>query len=318
MYHRIGDLQFDPQLLRVTLQHFDEHLEILCRYANPISLQELSSALQKDKIPHHGVVITFDDGYIDNLQYAKPLLEHHDIPATIFVTAGQIGCQNEFWWDELDRLLLLPGKLPSMLRLNINGSEHYWDTREATDYTEEEYQHYQDWHIEQTYDPSPRHRFYRSIYHLLHPLNGTERQGMIQELRTWANQDSRCRPSHRTLGMDEVSQLAEGGLIEIGAHTMTHPVLADLPVSVQRQEIIQSKACLEEILNHPVTSFSYPHGSYAHKTISLVKEAGFNSACSSDPAVISRGADTFRLPRFSMRDWNGEEFYRWLKRLISI
>jgi peptidoglycan/xylan/chitin deacetylase (PgdA/CDA1 family) len=140
----------------------------------------------------------------------------------------------------------------------------------------------------------------------------------MQELRAWANEDSKARPSHRTLNMDEVSPLAKDGLIEVGAHTMTHPVLADLSVAMQREEVIQSKACLERILNRPVTSFAYPHGSYTEETISLVKEAGFTSACSSDTAMVSCHADPFRLPRFSMRDWNGDGFYRWLKELINL
>jgi len=318
MYHRVANLEMDSQLLAISPQHFDEQLEILHRYAHPISLQELTSMLQKEEIPHRGVVITFDDGYADNLHYAKPLLEHHDIPATIFIAAGWVGSQSEFWWDQLERLLLLPGKLPARLYLEINGNNRDWNTYEATEYVEEDYQHFKNWNIEQSLDPSPRHRLYRSLYHLLHSLNETERQKVMQELDAWAKQDSRYRRSYRTLTADEVSLLAEGGLIEIGAHTLTHSALASLPISMQRTEIFQSKVCLEEMIDHPVTCFSYPHGSYANETISLVKETGFASACSSDTATISNNANTLCLPRFSMRDWSGEEFYKWLKGLIYI
>lgn len=318
MYHRVADLPMDPQLLSVNPQHFDEHLEILRRYAQPMALKELASALQKDSLPRRGVVLTFDDGYVDNLHYAKPLLERHDIPATVFITAGQIGCRNEFWWDELERLFLQPGELPSTLSLYIHEDNFRLEMRDAVQYTQADYEQYQDWHIEQTEDPTPRHQLYRSIYRLLHSMRETERQCTIQKLQSWANQDSAYRPSHRALTAEEIVLLAKEGLIEVGAHTMTHSALASLPSSVQREEIRQSAIYLEEILNHPVDSFAYPHGSYTDETISILKEAGFSCACSSDTAIVSREADVFRLPRFSMRDWNGDEFHRWLKGLLPI
>ncbi|HLO30387.1 MAG TPA: polysaccharide deacetylase family protein [Anaerolineales bacterium] len=318
MYHRVVDLPFDPQLLSVKPQHFEEHLEILRRYAWPISLEELTSALRKDRLPRGGVAITFDDGYADNLHDAKPLLERHDIPATIFVTAGQVGRRKEFWWDELERLLLQPGILPETLSLEVNGNEYYWDTSEAIRYAEEDYEIYRAWHVEKPDDPTPRHKLYRSIYLLLHSLYETEQQEIIEQLKIWAGWDAAYRPAHRTLTEAEVFLLAKGSLIKVGAHTMTHPALARLPVSMQCEEIMQSKACLEEILGHRVDSFAYPHGSYSDETISLIKAGGFTCACSSDTAVVSPGADIFCLPRYSMRDWNGEEFYRWLKGLINI
>ncbi len=313
LYHRVVDLPFDPQLLSVTPQHFDEHLEILCRYAQPIGLEELSLALKKDKLPRRGVVITFDDGYIDNLQYAKPLLEHHNIPATVFITAGQLGRKTEFWWDELERLFLQPGDLPPTLSLRINGSTYEWNITEPTEYTKNDYEQYRSWHIEKPDDPTPRHKLYLSIYQLLHPLHEIERREIIKRLQIWAGKDSMYRPSHRALTADELILLAKGGLIEIGAHTMTHPMLASQSALMQRDEVMQSKTCLETILNHPVYSFAYPHGSYTNETISLIQEAEFRYACSSDTDAVWRGADPFTIPRVVVRDWGGDEFAHWLK-----
>ena len=313
LYHRIVDLRFDPHLLSITPQHFEEHLEILSRYTQPMRLGELAGALRKDRLPRRGVVITFDDGYIDNLQHAKPALERRGIPATVFVTAGQIGCETEFWWDALDRLFLQPGVIPKTLSLVIGGREHQWDVTEAAEYTEGDYQKYLAWHIECPDDPSARHRLYRSIYRLLHDMDTIERRTIIEKLQVWAGSESFSRPSHRALTADEVLLLAKGGLIEIGAHTVTHPALAGLPVSRQQEEIKQSKACLEDLLNRSVDSFAYPHGSYTDETISIIQEAEFRCACSSDTDAAWRGANVFTLPRVVVRDWDGDEFARWLK-----
>lgn len=312
LYHRVIKLRSDPQLLSVTPQHFAEHLEVLRHYAKPMSLKELTSALQEDKLPRRGVVITFDDGYLDNLQYAKPLLERYDIPATVFITAGQLDRKSEFWWDELERLLLQPTRLPSTLSLTIDGKNCEWDISPATEYTTEEHEQYRSWHIEQPGDPTQRHTLYRSIYQVFHSMYETDRRPIIEKLQKWSSADSVARASHRTLTADEVVILAKDGLIEVGAHTMTHPVLASLPVSRQQEEITQSKACLEGLLSQPVDSFAYPHGSYTEETISIVKDAGFKYACSSDTDAVWRRADPLKVPRAVVRDWDGDEFTQWI------
>ena len=110
---------------------------------------------------------------------------------------------------------------------------------------------------------------------------------------------------------DEVFRLAEGGLIEVGAHTVTHPVLSALPAARQHPEIHNSKSQLENILRRPVNSFAYPYGGrsdYTRETISLVRQAGFTCACSNYSDVVRRGSDLFPLPRVLVRDWDGEEF----------
>ena len=103
MYHRVTTLQNDPHLLAVSSKNFAAHLEVIRHYGFPISLSGLVTCLKDGRIPNRAVVITFDDGYTDNLYEAKPELERYESPATVFVTAGQIGSPLEFWWDELDR-----------------------------------------------------------------------------------------------------------------------------------------------------------------------------------------------------------------------
>jgi peptidoglycan/xylan/chitin deacetylase (PgdA/CDA1 family) len=85
------------------------------------------------------VVVTFDDGYADNLHHAKPLLERYGIPATVFVTSDYIGQEHEFWGDKLERLLLQPGALPQTLQLQVNGTAYQWSLGEAAYFSEETY-----------------------------------------------------------------------------------------------------------------------------------------------------------------------------------
>jgi peptidoglycan/xylan/chitin deacetylase (PgdA/CDA1 family) len=105
--------------------------------------------------------------------------------------------------------------------------------------------------------------------------------------------------------------LGEDGLVEIGAHTVTHPVLSDLSEADQRREVRQSRAELEALLGRPVRLFAYPFGQrdhYTAGTVKAVREAGFALACSTLPGCVRRRTSRFALPRFTVLDWDGDEF----------
>jgi peptidoglycan/xylan/chitin deacetylase (PgdA/CDA1 family) len=316
LYHRVAELPTDPQLLAVTPQHFAEHLEILGLKAYPIPLQQLVKVLKEGNIPKRGVVVTFDDGYADNLENAKPQLERYNIPATIFISAGAVGNVRPFWWDELEALLLRPGKLPETLQLNVNGDIMAWKLGETAVYHEKDYWKNRSWSVMEKTDPSLRHGIYRSLLTQMRPIPSSERQKILDELLAWAGAQSTDRPDYLPLTPDEMHRLEQGGLVEVGAHTMTHPVLSTLPPTAQQIEIQQSKTELEKVLGHSVTSFSYPFGSrsdYTMETVGIVREAGFACACSNFPEVIWNGTDLFQLPRILVRDWDGDTFARMLR-----
>src|SRR5439155_18641581 len=137
---------------------------------------------------------------------AKPLLARYDIPATTFMATGHIGHRREFWWDELDRLLLQPGTLPPVLDLRLNGSAWRWELGETTIYANADYERHRDWHIEQQDDPTQRHRLHRSLYQRLYALTQKEQEPLLEEMRTWAGAEPIGRPTHRTLSHDEAVQ----------------------------------------------------------------------------------------------------------------
>src|SRR6478672_1056004 len=313
MYHRVAEVDLDPWSLCVTPQHFTEQLEVLKNYACPMSLLELVQAYQENKLPNRAVAVTFDDGYADNLYNAKPLLERYNIPATVFVTTGCIGQEHEFWWDELEQLFLQPGKLPERLCLRINGSAHQWELGAAADYSKEDYQrdrNLKPWNAK----PGSRLFFYYSIWQQLLPLPARDRREVLDEIITWSGTKPLARSTYRSLLPEEVSALGSGDLVEVGAHTVTHPFLSAQSTDLQRHEIQQSKTYLEEILACPVTSFSYPFGDRNSETVRLVQEARFACACSTTEDIVWQHSDCFQLPRFEVQDWDGEEFTQQLLR----
>lgn len=318
MYHRVADVEVDPWSLCVTPQHFSEHLEVLQKLARTLRLDQLTQYLRHRKIPRRSVVITFDDGYADNLHTAKPLLERYDIPATFFLTTGRIERRREFWWDELDRLILQPGILPETLKLSIRGKIYEWHLNNDVQYNEDIVHRNSSWRAWEK-APGIRHEIYYSLWKLLKPLNENEQQDVLDQMLTWAGAEPCARATHRLLLPEEISLLGKGNLFEVGAHSVTHASLSTQPVAFQRHEIQQSKASLDKLLGNPVTSFSYPYGDYTTETVALVKEAGFSCACSTKAGVVSSKTDSFQLPRLEVLDWDGEEFEKqMLKWLYSI
>ncbi len=309
-YHRVTETPTDPQLLCVSPRHFAEQLLVLRRVYRPMPLLELATSFREGRMPDRAVVVTFDDGYADNLHEAAPLLAAQGVPATVFVVPGER--EGEFWWDELDRLLLQPGTLPQMLQLEVNDEAQEWDLGGAAEYSPADFERYRAWSVLQADAPTPRQAAYRSLHQALRPLATSSRKAILDSLRAWSGAGKASRPTHRRLGSAEIVRLAEAG-IEVGGHTLTHPVLSALPVEQQQTEISLGKRRLEGILGRPVRSFAYPYGArkdYTVETVEIVRQAGFVCACANYPGMAQIDTDVFQLPRILVRDWDGDEFAR--------
>jgi len=302
-YHRVADLPTDPQLLAVSPAHFAEHLRILREQYAPISLREM---LQKRGLSPFSVVVTFDDGYADNLHEAKPLLAAQQVPATVFVTSGMLDSTEEFWWDELERLVLLPEALPKRLEIDNASARRVWELGPASGPAPAE------WNVLQS-DASPRQALYRELRGLLSPLPQEERKPLLQVLRQWSGAGVEGRPTHRALAAEELHRLAEGGLVEIGAHTVNHICLGGLPRDVQRRELAECKTQLERVLGQSVSALAYPYGApgdFTEDTVSLAREAGFTAAVTTSGGTVCPRFDPYRLPRSLVRNWDAETFAR--------
>lgn len=317
LYHRVFDALSDPQLLCVSPRHFAEHLQYLSAHYPILSLRELLLALRSRRLPKRAVTLTFDDGYADNLCNAKPLLGRYNAPATIFVTTARMSQEREFWWDELERLLLLTRLLPSRFRIRIGDGMHEWHIGKWARLSEEEISECRTWNVECRETPTPRHQMYLDLHTLLRGVGQMERERVLAILR--AKIESDRRPSCRTLLPHEISKLADDELVEIGSHTVNHLVLSMQTLEVQQHELRESRRQLEAVLGRPVTSISYPYGGQADvgQAMELVQDAGYEVACANLPAPVSRESDPLFLPRFLVRDWSSTEFAQHVRQFFN-
>lgn len=315
-YHRIVDLESDPWGMAVSPKHFSEHLEVIQRLGWAVRLEDLVKAHHSGRIPKRSIVLTFDDGYLDSLQNAKPELERLGIPATFYVTAGRFTAKREYWWDELENLLLRPGTLPSVLDLAIRGERQRFDLGEGAVYS------HVDWDSDRSARiwearPGTRLSFYEQVHRALRPLQHSEQQAALDAIASWAGVTPSVRSTHQTLTADEVLQLASGTLVEIGAHTLTHMDLAKCDPELQEAEISGGKRSLEALLGRPVGSFAYPFGVFGPESSTIVCKAGFQNACTTAAMSMRRSSDRYLLPRMGVLDCNGEIFERWLRRCFQ-
>jgi peptidoglycan/xylan/chitin deacetylase (PgdA/CDA1 family) len=294
-YHRVGRLAHDPFGMAVSPEHFAQHLDVIAR-RRPLALADLAAEIAAGTVPAGGVAVTFDDGYRDNLVVAKPALERAGIPATVFVTTGLTGTRDAVWWEELDDLIL-SGTLPGdAVSLTAPGGERTF-----------------------RFDgPAGRGGGGIEIWAWIRERPLADIQAVLDQLRRWRGRDGRAAVGDELRVMDatELRTLREGGLIDVGAHTRTHPVLAAQPAGVQREEIAGSRADLEAWIDAPVRGFAYPFGKrgpeYAPATAALVGEAGFDWACAIHPRPVTRRTRVIEIPRHVPPDVDGDAFERWL------
>lgn len=310
MYHRVAEPDVDPWGLAVSPSHFEQHLELLRDVAEVVPLSDLHAALGRTARPP--VAITFDDGYADNALNAGPRLAASGCPATVFVTSGYIDEPREFWWDELEGILLRPGTLPETFALAVGGEPHHIRLGQSAIYTSSDARTHAAWRAPLD-PPTERHAAYVRLWRALQPLTHAARADAIAAIRDWADVPAVIRPTHRPMTPAELVALAASGLVEIGAHTVTHPVLNVLPPDAQVEEIAASRQRLEELVGRPVTSFAYPYGAHTPAMVPRVLAAGFARACSTIPRAVSPGSSLYRLPRVEVGDWDGAELARRLQ-----
>jgi peptidoglycan/xylan/chitin deacetylase (PgdA/CDA1 family) len=304
MYHRIADDPVDHWWLAVSPSHFEEQLDVLRRTRHPLPLMNFVSNLRAGTLPANAVALTFDDGYVDNLTAGKPRLAAADVPATVFVTTGYLNRPGAFWWDELARLLLLESG-PQRFGLVVRGESMHFDLGSESPAREDG--------TTPVASLTRRRAALMTMAQVLRPLEEEERELIMAELRSLLA-GSNCRGrSDRAMTSEEVRALVTDGLVTIGAHTVTHPVLSGMEASACQREITESKLACEALIDGPVATFAYPYGDFDAEARRMVVTAGFTIACSTQRGPAVATSDVFALPRIHISNWDGDAFERALR-----
>jgi peptidoglycan/xylan/chitin deacetylase (PgdA/CDA1 family) len=238
-----------------------------------LPLSEAVIRLQQGSLPAGALAITFDDGYADNLSIAAPILRKHHLPATLFIATGYLdgGCM---WNDKLIEAFRSTRNSEIDLRdlgLETYSVESIADRRAGIDRV-----------IDATKYLSLAERDARAD-HVLRAAGATA-------------------PRKLMLDSTSVNTLASLG-VDVGVHTVNHPILARTSSDQAWEEIVESKRRLEELTGKSMRLFAYPNGKpgqdYSREHVSMVQQAGFDAAVSTAWGPATRQSDIFQLPRFT-------------------
>ena len=287
-YHRVLAAPSPFLASEPDIDIFTWHMELLARCFNVLSLREALAAIDAGRVPPRAVCITFDDGYRSVHDLALPVLRRLGLPATVFVSSGYVGGRT-MWNDRIvEAVETLPAQELDLAEFGLGVySLRSMPERAATLGTLTEASKY------------------------LPPQERSRLVGRLQDLVGERASEGLMLTPEMVVNLDRHG-------IEIGAHTVSHPILTSLDDASAMQEIRDGKRELEELIGKPVTLFAYPNGKvgkdFDGRHVAMVREAGFQAAFTTAVGAITRRHDRYQLPR--SRPWD-ETPFRFALRLLQ-
>lgn len=276
IYHRV--LATPDALLDGTIDaaKFEEQMALLASGFNVLPLREAVERLVAGNLPARAACVTFDDGYADNHDVALPILKRLGVPATFFVATGFLD-GGRMWNDTVVEAIRRATK-PALELAEIGlGPFPLGSTAERR---------------------AAVHALLRAIKH----RPPAERAAAVERIAATIGEPL---PDDLMMTREKVRNLHAAGM-EIGGHTVTHPILTRIPDEEAESEMAEGKAVLEETIGGPVRLFAYPNGvpaeDFAPRHVALAKRVGFSAAVTTSWGAARPDSDVFQLPRFTPWD----------------
>jgi len=295
-FHGLCEGAGDPDILDWTLHLPVEVFHNVCRLLaenyRVISMAELVEARSKNlSLPDHSVVITFDDGFESNYKLGYPILKSLGLPATIYATTGFLDGDEMMWFQRMD--LAFGRTFLDNITWKINNRQlsFSFDSREQ------------------------RQKSLGKLMSELKLMPDADLLGEVDRLEAALNVTPPTLADlpvpMRPLSWDMAREMISSGLIEIGGHSHTHPILSRCDPVSMRAEIITCRDRIRDETGVQPASFAYPNGGpedYTRETMLMVREAGFQSACTLINGRIDDHASLFQLQRYGCPEsvWEAE------------
>lgn len=266
---KVGETKFNSRFHSV--HFFEKFIQYATKNYNVISLDDFYN--KKFKPNTLNLAITFDDGYLNNYNYAVPVLEKYAVPATFFITTIPNNA-TFLWTDFLDLVSFYTSKSEILFENNL-------------------------------YSKNKKNEFiYKgiSLKNKCKNLSYKEIQPLFSIFEEeWKRiQDKSFNEYWEVMNENQIKQIAENPLFTIGSHSYTHANLAKIPFEEAKFEILKGKKILETICTKPILDFAFPFGTYNLELVDFCKEIGFNKVLLLDYNSVQDKKDISLKNRFVM------------------
>lgn len=262
-------------------EEFERHVAMVRKYFNPIRLTDVPELLTRDALPDRAVCVTLDDGYENNLTVAGPVLKKYGVPATVFVAVEPV--VSGIMWNDLVIETIREAEHQLDLSVENLGVHNLADTKAKLLLVDE-------------------------LLGRLKYLEPAQRWSLSSGMYERTSGKNFPRLMLRPEQLHELHQYG----IEVGAHTMTHPILSKLSDIDAEEEIGASRSWLNDLLQRDTESFAYPNGrpgiDYSAKHVDMVASSGFKVAVSTVWGCATRVSSLFELPRFTPWEYQDSAF----------
>ncbi|HEY3704760.1 MAG TPA: polysaccharide deacetylase family protein [Terracidiphilus sp.] len=267
LYHRLGNPSEDPYdrgVFSATGEQFDDHIRYLKRNFSPITLEEAEDWITGPaRCESRGcrVLVTFDDGYLDNYEIGFPILRSHGVQGVFFLSSSLVGSSAVPWWDEIAYLLRTARNKRFTLQYPVELAVNIAEERISEGI--------------------------RKVINLYKTPENQDPERFMEGVRDAVQGDDLGPSVRRFLDWDEARAMVRGGMA-IGSHCHSHRVLSKLDATQQGVELSHSRSVLQERVGMPINSVAYPVGikdSFSTQTERLAREAGYKVAFSNHGGV---------------------------------
>lgn len=289
LYHRVlpepdAGFALDRGVVDGRPDSFDRQMAFVASACTPIDLKQLVAFQAGEaELPDNPVMVTFDDGYLDNREHALPILQRHGIRAVFFIATTYVGQRRLFWWDRVAYLFE---------HARVPVAHLSYPTDLVFELGEQ------------------RGRSARAVLKLIKTTRGLDLARFLDELGRalevpWDEAVERRLVDENIMTWDDVRALHLGGM-DIGSHTRTHRVLDTIEPGGLAAELVESKAEIERELGIKIQSLSYPVGRPIRRLPLIeraVRDAGYQIGFSVESRAnsLSRSAfDPYNVRRLPM------------------
>lgn len=272
MYHRFSERE---EIGKTSIAVLESHLAYLTKFYNVISLTEaVTFVAERGALPPRTAVITIDDGYADCYKIALPVFKKYGVSATLYVVTDFVEGTTWIWTDKARYLL----KHTSLEKLNFDVGEKSFSL--------------------QLNGNESKHAAAGKLNSELKKLSDEEKDEILNELASYVRVEMPVVPTeeYSAINWQQTGELEKGG-VEIGSHTVTHPILTNVGTDRLRHELEGSLRVIKEKLQKEKVHFCYPNGNVSQRERDIAEQVGYASAVTTEIKLCEEGADRFLLPR---------------------